>query len=315
MEIQFDGKEGLDKSSNRKQLDDELYYIIRLPNFTVQNASTMTAYINLTLKLNSLYLFNTYNLCISNIHASILNKLKLEEAILIEWQKNITKLREDIEIKFDHLLPSFEGGLKSMTMFSEFIEEFRQQLLELKPIKIIEEKKGVEREGFVGVENLISEIKDEVKKGNRVSFKLMQELQSTIEELSSHSTVKEKEFIENSIKGYEEKAESFLKIAIQAIDSMDLIYQAALKTNLKEWAQQIESVIQDFLHILEGFGIEEMKANGMFFEGESMISIGTVSPDIAPHLEKYQVFSVHERGFRFKESGKLIREAKVTTIY
>ena len=62
-------------------------------------------------------------------------------------------------------------------------------------------------------------------------------------------------------------------------------------------------------------GVEEIKAVGEFINGETMVSIGTVPQDVAPHLEKFQVYKVHERGFRLRETGKVIREAKVTTIY
>lgn len=306
------GEERQNHPSNQKKLDEEFN---TLPNFTTQNASMISAYVNISLSLNILKLYSEYTRNFSNIHTSIINNFKYKHELMKEWERAIFIIRENIMIAFDNILPTIEGGCIPMTMDDTYINEFKKAILELKPIKIIDGTQGEEDTDITGVGNLISDIKDEIKKGNRVSFKLIQELQSTIENLSSHSPTKDKEAIENTIKGIEKKADQFMKVAIQAIDSMDLIYQSALKTNLEEWALQIKNIIQDFLNVLDSFGIEELKAEGAFFDGETMISIGTVSPDSAPHLKKFQVYSVYERGFRFKDGLKLIREAKVTTIY
>lgn len=288
---------------------------MKIHEFPNQKSNILVEYLNLLLTWNFLCLYIDYNQLFSKIQSYILFKVHQDTDNLKKWNKAILKMKENVEIEFDHILPVFEGGFRPVSMESNYIKDFEDQIMELKPMEMSEDFEVADKDGFVDVEHLVNEIKDEVKKGNRLSFKLMQELQSTIEELSSSSSEEEKKLTGDAIKEYKKKADHFMKIAIQAIDSMDLIHQSVLKTDLKEWAIQIESVIQNFLQIMDSFGIEQLNVQDEFFDGETMISIGTVSPDYAPHLEKYQVYSVIERGFRLKESGKLIREAKVITIY
>ena len=315
MKNPFHGKKGLDQLPKKDTMDEEHYNIITVPNVTALEISSLFSYLSLGLKWNCTCMYILYNDNISRIHSRILNIYKFEYQAFNEWNQAINKMREDIETDFEDVLPQFEGGCKPVALSDTYIQEFKKELLGLNRIRIIDETSGKEHDQFIGVEQLIGEIKDEVKKGNRVSFKLMQELQSTIESLSSNSSGIEKEAIENAIMGYEKKADSFIKLSLKAIDSMDLIYQSAIKTDLKDWASQIRTVNEDFLSVLETFGIEELLVEGAFFDGETMISIGTVDSSFAPNLERYQVYAVHERGFRNKETGALIREAKVATIY
>jgi molecular chaperone GrpE (heat shock protein) len=127
---------------------------------------------------------------------------------------------------------------------------------------------------------------------------------------------------EKIAKDIQQEVKNLINLTIQAVDAMDLIYQSAIKMNLKDWGEQIEVVINDYLKLLDSYGIEEIKSLGEFMNGEIMTSIGTIPESFQAELQKYQaelqkfqVFGVHERGFRHKDTGKLIREAKVITIY
>lgn len=307
MKTNIRGVTRLNQTSNQENKN---YHCINLSTFLIEDARMISSYLNLLLRLNINYFYNIYDQGYSNLHSEILNNLNNDTKQYNDWDKSISIMKKSMKKEFKKLF--FEGG---GTQMSTYIDEIKEQILQLNPIKITEDDTLVAKNNHVAVEELISEIREEVKKGNRVSFKLMQELQTSLESMSANFGEKDRELINHSIQGFEKKTEEFLKLAIQAIDSMDLIYQSALKTNLSEWAPQIETVINDFIQVLDTFGIEELKVKGLFFDGETMISIGTVSPDYAPDLKRYQVYSVHERGFRFKESCKLIREAKVTTIY
>jgi molecular chaperone GrpE (heat shock protein) len=300
------GKEGLDTKENCN--------IITLPFFTPHKASMMSPYLNLSIKLNSTYLFTVYIVKMAKIKSSMIDNLKSKSEALSEWDTAIEKIKEDVVKDIEETLPHYDGGRRPVTIDNTYIQHFTEEILDLKPIKI-STTDGNELPDYVDVENLFNEIKNEVKKGNRLSFKLMQELQATIEGLTAQSVTSDKDLIDHALVEYENKVDSFLMFVVKAVDSMDIIYKSALKADLNEWAVQIETVLADFLKQLETFGIEETEAEGKFFEGESMISIGTVPGEYAPHLKRFQVYSVHERGFRFKETGKLIREAKVTTIY
>jgi len=120
---------------------------------------------------------------------------------------------------------------------------------------------------------------------------------------------------EKIAKDMQQEVNELINLTIQAVDAMDLIYQSAIKMNLKDWGGQIEAVINDYLQLLDSYGIEEIKSLGEFMNGEIMTSIGTIPESFQAELQKFQVFGVHERGFRYKATGRLIREAKVITIY
>ena len=109
--------------------------------------------------------------------------------------------------------------------------------------------------------------------------------------------------------------EERFNLVIQAVDAMDSIYLSALKLDLKEWGAQIEIVINDYLRLLESYGIEEIKSLGQFINSDTMTSIGTIPESFQEELKKFQVYGVIERGFRHKGTGRLIREAKVITVY
>jgi molecular chaperone GrpE (heat shock protein) len=279
--------------------------IINLRHINDSSITMFSPYLNQPLRLNALFIIIFYHECLESIKNYLFDKKANED-----WINTINKIQENnINRLFDSY--DYEGGTSSVTMESVFLKDIKELILDLPLIKIVEDENPVNE--FSYVENLINDIKNEVKKGNRVSFKLMEELKSTIDALSNHSP-NEKEKIDELVKLYKNKAEDFLKLAIDALDMFDVILESAKKVNLTDWSNHIQDVINNFLKSLDSFGIEEIETVGLYFDGGTMISIGTVPQEFAPNLEKYQVYAVHKRGFRFKESGKVIREADVTTI-
>jgi molecular chaperone GrpE (heat shock protein) len=280
--------------------------IIILNRITFADIIVFGPYINLILQLNSLFLINYFNQCCNSIKTYFMNQEATED-----WITPIRSIQEINREKLNVFIPQYEGGKSKVTLDSDFIKDIKEHILELPFITIIEEENSIKE--FSYVENLISEIKDEVKKGNRVSFKLIEELKATIEALMSHSP-NEKEQIDLLVTQYKNKSDDFLKLAIDALDMFDVILESAKKINLTDWTNHIQEVINNFLKTLDSFGIEEIKTLGLIFDAKTMESIGTVPQEFAPNLKQYQVYSVHRRGFRLKESGKVIREAKVSTI-
>ncbi|MFJ5768905.1 nucleotide exchange factor GrpE [Psychrobacillus sp. NPDC093180] len=291
--------------------------IISIRNFSTLHASCIKVYMNRSLKWNTGYLFVEFNRLFSRFHAVIIKSLENDSAVLFKWESTIKKLKNRIDDEYECELESelFKGGSMPVRMDSEYMKEIQTQLLELSTIKLEEFSELKSTENNLDIESIVSEIKGEVKKGNKVQFKLIEELKVTIEELSMNASSTAKESIKDSLIEFEQKTNKFMNLAISSLDSMDLIYQSVLSTDMKEWAPQIEGIIKEFLVVLDSFGIEEIIAENTFFNGETMISIGTVPNTKAPELERYQVYLVKQRGFQFKDSGKLIREATVITIY
>ncbi|WP_078543754.1 nucleotide exchange factor GrpE [Litchfieldia alkalitelluris] len=305
----FSAKEDfVERPSNKEQSTPK----ISRPSFTPERASLLQVYLNWSIKWNAIMFYSQFNQTLTGINFWINN---LEEGLVAkeDWTSAIEKLSVQVNKQIDVLYPTLEGGQRPVKMDSEYIKEFKNHLLELPELNLADFQSSEQDLDTVG--QLVSDIKDEVKKGNRVSFKLIQELQTKIEELLTFSTEKDKETVVDSIKDFEGKTEHFVNLAIEAVDSFDLIYEAAKKANLLEWAEQIEEKLNRFISTLDSFGIEEIKAKGEFIDNEIMISIGTVPQEFSPTLERYKVYSVHGRGFRYKHNRKLVREAKVTTIY
>lgn len=258
---------------------------------------------------------NELNRKFNNSFELITNKLRelLRRNVLPNalWEAEMIKIVEQVNQQFS----LYSGGENGMDTEQLYIKFFEKMLYDLKPIETIDDESPT---SFVSQDDIVrqvNEIRDEVKKGNRLSFKLLQELQVMLEEFAHSSANNEKEDIKGVITENKNYMVGFLNLAIKAIDSMDLIYHSAMKTSLKEWGEQINKITDDFLMVLESFGIEEIKALGEYIDGNTMISIGNIPSDANPQLERFQVYAVNERGFRFKETGEVIREAKVITIY
>src|SRR5690606_20200276 len=155
--------------------------------------------------------------------------------------------------------PRFESEVIFLTtMESPYIKEFQQEIMKLKPIQIGESQSTPALE----MTSVVDEIKSEVKKGNRVAFKLINELQEKMDLLSADSSEAQKEAIQAAMEEYEQKAEGFIHLSIQALDSLELISQSAMKAGYDEWSGEIQKIIEDFLRVLDSYGIEEIPALG-----------------------------------------------------
>ncbi|MGG0750511.1 nucleotide exchange factor GrpE [Priestia megaterium] len=293
----------------------EQYNTIDLANIKRVEINSVSIYLNMGLMWNSICLVGVYNKCFSKVHTSIINKFGDQTDQMKQWEKSICSIRDTMDLTIEETYYVIRGGQDLMSEHDAYLTEVRELIADLQPIKILDSNDKEEDLNFNGLEHSIKEIKDEVKKGNRVSFKSIQEVQQAVENLLTLSSETNNTNIKSIIEGYDKKIESFLNLTLKAVDSLNMIHDFAKKTNLHEWVEQISEITKDFLHSLASFGIEEIEAEGMFFDGEIMISIGTAPPQVAPHLEKYQVYSVVEKGFRYSETNQLIREAKVITIY
>ncbi len=187
-----------------------------------------------------------------------------------------------------------------------FFEEVQLEISKLKPIVATIESHG---------QSEIGEIKDLVVKNNRNNFKLFNELQQKLEDLdtklgdSSHSN--SSELIEKMKKDTKQIAQTMLEV----FDQLDFINHAVHETGNVQFAASIQSSIDRVLEHFHLFGIEEIPVLNELVDGEWMESIGTISQSEAgPEYRQYQVFQVHQRGFRYTDSQQLIRKAKIISV-
>lgn len=269
--------------------------------------------------LNYIYLFNLYNDRFTKIDRIVFTNVRTNtQEVQVAWIKSLENLKFQILDDIDVFLNN-SGKENNMDSYKSFIQDIKKDLKELTPITAIHIKSSEyeTKEIFLKeiMDDINNEIINEVKKGNRASFKLIQELLEKFEELSERSNLNDKAIIDDEIKMVKKETNEFINLILKSIDSMELVYESAVKSELDNWAKEINQVIENYIMELEAIGIQEIKAIGEFIDGEAMISVGTISNDQAPHLQKFQVYCVHERGFRNSHTGQIIREAKVTTVY
>ncbi|MCD5324154.1 MULTISPECIES: nucleotide exchange factor GrpE [Pontibacillus] len=245
--------------------------------------------------------------------SDLLESLKVEvgnEVYYPQWNNQMEKLQKSMEDGFEDLIQR-SGDEENMEEYKQIIEE---EILNLEPLDSLD----TTSDGLVEqteIATYIQEIKGEVKKGNRVSMKLIQELQDSILDLAKQSSKEDQTFVENEQIQWKEKTEGFINLVIEGYDAIDLIYRSAENSGLTQWQQHIEGARGKYLNQMNELGVEEITVLGLLIDGEKMISLGTVPPDQYPEVDKYHVAEVLQAGFIYKETGDVLREAKVKTVY
>ena len=241
------------------------------------------------------------------------------------WKNSFTILKESFENNLINLCENIEGGSRENLSIEILNKQFQKLAMNLKPIETIDElifTPNSEDEKMIL--DMLQELKDDLKKNSRVNYKLIQDLQFQIEDLmeGNNEQVEQKMSDEEIVKLLEEfertsrLSKGYLKICLKGIDALDLLAQSAARAHIsQQWVEDINKMIENYLTDLASIGIEQIEVEGKLLDGNEMISIGTVPYEQYPEMEKFEVFLVHERGFRYKETGKLIREAKVINVY
>lgn len=164
------------------------------------------------------------------------------------------------------------------------------------------------------VDSAIEELKAAIKKGDRVNFKLLQELLLKVETMADLLDNREKEAILLEQAHLKKSIEQQTEVMLDIFDLLDY-----MKHSMEEGDPsytQVEGAVEKALQLLDSSGMEEIKALHEPFDAETMEGIGTVPEhDVPADLPKYRVYVVHQRGFKYKETNELIRRAKVITVY
>ncbi|WP_058308433.1 nucleotide exchange factor GrpE [Gracilibacillus massiliensis] len=257
---------------------------------------SLPQYVMLTLKWNFYISYKSYYVLFNQL-------IDLSESQM-SWTEEIRTLTN----KFMDKYKNEKVGEVNLETYQKHLED---ELLNLSPILIEEELEDPKTDT-----DLISKfdtIRDEVKKGNHVNFKLLQEIQLHIDEKLGQQELEQ----ESSMEEVHQQVNQYVDLLLEVFDLLDLIKINAEQKQDSSWLEEVSKVVDKAIHLLEEYGIEEVPVIGEPFDGSIMEGIGTVSLEEveASNLQKYEVYSVFQRGFRYQHNQSLIRRAKVITIY
>lgn len=154
------------------------------------------------------------------------------------------------------------------------------------------------------IQEVISTIQNEGKENRRFTFKINEKIGEQISSTVTNDPNHSKELIL-----------PYVNALLESTDLMEHILNAAKESELSDWINQLERAIEKSKNNLSSVGVEEIEVLGHPIDGETMESLGTVSCESYPDFDKFTVAEVLENGYRFRESGELIRPAKVRTVY
>lgn len=226
------------------------------------------------------------------------------------WLNQVTHNSRKYLSQYKAMYELYEKGEEPMT--SDYREEIINDLLNLNKMPDFPLEKP--DDSLIDTNHIMEAIKDVVMKGNRVNFKLIQELQAKFEELIDHqpgsNDVQEELAKENN-----KKMNKLIHLVLDTFDQLDLIFAQTAKMNDEQWEQQSGLAVEKALKMLNDYGIEEIPVAGQLFNGNVMEAIGTISQqETQSEIDIYHVYAVHQRGFRYRDCGELIRRARVTTV-
>src|SRR5690625_3960891 len=226
------------------------------------------------------------------------------------WNSELKQMKEKFIHKYQNFYENIGEKGKRLTVALK--KELEKELLNLpKMLTDVPEEEQLPDQ----LESLISQLREDVKRGDRVTFKVLQELQHRLENMDYGAQSELEQLVENTKEEAKKNVRQLVKLLVEIFDLLDLIHTNAIQKEDEVWTNEVTNVVEKGLMLLSDYGIEEIPVFGQPFDGNIMEGIGTVSEKEAEGLNKYDVHSVFQRGFRFKHNKELIRRAKVITVY
>lgn len=232
-----------------------------------------------------------------------------KEKEFLSWNHELTKLLKYLERNTQDLIRGGKSGLEILQ------QELINELLALPPLEQFYVSEGKTVEMDESLRSLLQALKEDVKKGNRANFKGLQEIETRFEQFFEQVQGDHQEVVREAVQDMKNQNNNLRNLAFEMIDQLDSVYQAVLQSGNEAFSKQVEKIIEKSILTLDSFGFEEIDVLGKFIDGKTMISLGNVSrQQYAPHLDQYQVYSVHKRGFRDKKTKEIVRKATVITV-
>lgn len=221
-----------------------------------------------------------------------------------EWEN---ELRE-MDYAFDRLYK--ESFREASNMTSTLKNRIETELLALS------ETLGTDNNTSVEIEKVLSMMREDVKRGNRLTLTSLQALQQRVSALADEATNVSKGVVLSLAATFKRDIKKVTDLLIEVFDLLDLVKSNAIHHEGDDWIGEMLEVVDMGLDLLADYGIEEIPVTHQPFDGRLMEGIGTVSlAEVGDTFEQYDVYTVYQRGFWYEDSQTLIRRAKVITVY
>ncbi|WP_042459997.1 nucleotide exchange factor GrpE [Neobacillus dielmonensis] len=272
----------------------------------------LQSFIDKSIKWNLLFF---YHECMDAFHRfqNTLLDLETDDSFPKEkWKKELRNIEKQLILKVsDNII----GGVDNLNI--NLSEEIQREIDRLEPMAgfYYNPETNHLTEIQSSLRELQSQIQGDLKNNSRVTFKLIQELQTQLEEFSQNTNQPQEDLAADAVSQSAKQLDKLKLVTLEIFDMLDLVYQASKQINNPTWTKEIENAVQKVLTILANNGLAEIAVEGKLTNGEVMEVIGTVpKQDVPDEYQLYQVYAVHQRGFMDKSTGKVIRRAKVTTV-
>ncbi|WEK55463.1 MAG: nucleotide exchange factor GrpE [Candidatus Cohnella colombiensis] len=198
------------------------------------------------------------------------------------------------------------------TPFKVFCAEEIKSLIKLVPSEL---ELPEEKQSPLLNDTYVNELKEMIKKGERLNFKLIQELSGKLEELGERlpQGAESKEVVQE-VADLRNHADSLIYLLLDVFDLLD--YLKDLKGDYdQKWVESVDQTVSLALDMLRKFGMDELPAHGLIFDPYTMEGIGTIPlSEGTSGSNQFEVIKVVQRGFRHSFNQQLIRKAKVITL-
>ncbi len=220
-------------------------------------------------------------------------------------------VRTAMKYKFSSFAVLLSG--KELPMDTEFLTFCDEELKRLAECNFSDEESLELEQTDSKAAAIVEEISSMMKRGERLNFKLIQELSEKLEVIGERIGGVSSE-TEDITSKYERQQKQLYLLVLEIFDLLDLVYQTVSDKG-ETWVSGLEGVIKQGLNKLSDYGLEEINVEGLLFDGQIMEGIGTLPEEqLNGDLAKYAVHTVVQRGFRIRDNGKVIRRARVITV-
>src|SRR5690625_1516867 len=131
-----------------------------------------------------------------------------------------------------------------MTALQKEIEKELLSLPELLP-DISEEEHSTDE-----LITTISQLREDVKRGDRVTFKVLQELQHRLENMEYGSQSELERLVEQTKADAKKSTRKLVNLLIETFDLLDLIRTNAMQANDEVWTKEVTNVVEKGLMLL-----------------------------------------------------------------
>lgn len=244
---------------------------------------------------------------------TILKSLEQNEQIegAMQWHASFKQSLDNIRQLTPEIQFLFEESNERQTLGDSFVQMFGEDMEQLASLKafIVKYADPKDKDYYM---SMIKRLKSEVICYNDVvTFKnILMEIEQTEYEHVSWDTSGEREMLQ---RGFDD----IVQLYINVLDTLDLMMMSC-KQNVtygELWRNGLQEVCDALLDTIDQYNLQQIDVQNMLLDGKYMISIGTIPQQQVPHLKKFSVYEQIQRGFIHQSTQKVIREAKVITVY